>query len=205
MDWPKAREIDAVGAGADGGVALLLLGRRRRGEVEIGDAGRQDRVGRLGGDADDHVALDRGAGLAGEEADVLAGEVGVERPVDARHDRLGVEGRAVVELDAGTDGEEPVGVVGARPLGGEERNDLAVGGIEAGQRLDDVALEDAGVDVAAVVAGVERRRLGRQREHDGAGLGGGDRRSASEERRRPEEGRENRVPDEGSVHFSSSR
>jgi len=92
-----------------------------------------------------------------------------------RDDGLGVERRAVVELDALAQREAPRLVVDLLPRGGQARRDGAVLRIAFGQAFDDVLADDAADVGADGVAAVEADRFDRQddRHHLAGVLGGG--------------------------------
>ena len=90
--------------------------------------------------------------------------------------RLGVEGRAVVELDALAQGEAPGGRVGLLPLGGQLRHQLAGLRVAVEQRLVDVA-HDLIVVAGGRVIPRQHQRFFADHDRDGAlGRGPGRRR-----------------------------
>ncbi len=144
---PRHQGGEPVGAGAGGLEGELrpvppdrLVLRRRRDQEPQHLVGKQ-RVDRLGGDLHRHgVELLVGrhrrqarAHLRGL-ALVVVGRLGVEHLVEVPDHRVGVEGRAVVELDPLAQAEDPVAAIRgvALPRGGEPRHQLArpVGDVE---------------------------------------------------------------------------
>ena len=98
----------------------------------------------------------------------VAAEVAVHGAIDGVGGCLGIERRAVLEGDVIADGERPLRVAGLLPLGGQQRFELARGGVALDQRLGDRAAHDDAGGGEVGVARLERRGL--LREHDTEGV-----------------------------------
>ena len=112
---------------------------------------------------------------AAEELDAdLAVDALIERALDRGLDGLGVERLAVMEGDAFLQLKAPGEVVDPLPRGRQARRDAAVVGIDLGQRLGDVLLDDAADIGAAGLARVDHVGLLGEHDRDRALLRGGD-------------------------------
>src|SRR5690606_16357859 len=126
--------------------------RRRLGQVELDlvvgeDRGFGDEVALTEGSAEHPTPRYEGLAFGA----VANSTGGIVPAVDVELDSFGVERRAVVEADAFTEGEDPLGgVFVGRPLGGQAGDQIGSAGGEVDEALGDLSADDQRVTVLRI-------------------------------------------------------
>ena len=133
--------LGLVGRGVAGGGVKFLFPMRGRGHEQIGQVQGQEGIGFAGGQLNRQLVNLAGAAQGGHArsghahlAGVKVNGIFVQHFLHVPDNRIGVDGRTVMELDAGAQFEGPLGFVGGihRPRGGQA-GDQHAGGIGLGQ------------------------------------------------------------------------